>query len=104
MGWEDHRGKRYYYRKRRVGKRVVSDYIGAGPYAEQVAANAARAQAQRAKAQARLTADREVEVILRKLDRLAAALTRATLLAEGYHTHRGEWRKQRHGQKNRAKA
>jgi len=103
MGWEQRHGKRYYYRKRRKGGRVISEYIGAGRRAEQIAARDEQAQTQRGKEWARLAEHKRVEETLRQLETLTAALTRATLLAEGYHTHRGEWRKQRHGQKNNAK-
>ena len=30
MAWEDRNGRLYYYRKRREGKRVVSEYVGNG--------------------------------------------------------------------------
>ena len=30
MGWEEKNGRRYYYRKRRVGGQVISEYVGTG--------------------------------------------------------------------------
>lgn len=30
MAWETRRGRKYYYRKKRVGTRVVSVYVGSG--------------------------------------------------------------------------
>ena len=38
---------------------------------------------------------KRVGVMLDDIQALTQALTRATLLAEGYHTHRGQWRKKR---------
>jgi len=103
MGWEQRRGQQYYYRKRREGGRVISEYIGQGQLAKQIAARDAQAQTQRAEEQTRLAEHQRVEETLRRLEALTAALTRATLLAEGYHTHRGEWRKKRRGKKSNAK-
>ena len=37
MAWEKRGNNSYYYQKRRIGDRVVSDYIGAGPVAEMIA-------------------------------------------------------------------
>ena len=103
MGWEQRRGKRYYYRKRREGGRVVSEYFGAGLRAEQVAARDEQARRQRAEERARLTEHKQAEKVLDEYQTLAEALTRATLIGEGYHTHKGEWRKKRHDQKSNAK-
>ena len=36
MSWEDRDGNHYYYRKHRIGQRVVSEYIGSGLMAELV--------------------------------------------------------------------
>ena len=37
MGWEERKGKFYYYEKRREGGRVMSRYVGAGSFAEMCA-------------------------------------------------------------------
>ncbi len=34
MGWEERNGRLYYYEKRREGRRVVSQYVGTGTFAE----------------------------------------------------------------------
>lgn len=103
MGWEERRGRRYYYRKRRVAGRVVSQYVGTGPAAEALAAvdtarrardvadrMLAREQEQRAQEALRQAAAEEAT-----LDRIIADLTRATLLVAGWHTHKGLWRRRR---------
>ena len=93
-------GGTYYYRSRREGKRVVKEYVGAGPAAELLAAVEERerewhqVEADRRRAEmARMdAADAEVDDLCRRVE----LLVRATLLGAGYHRHdRGEWRKRR---------
>lgn len=80
MGWETRGNSRYYYRKRKVAGRVVSEYVGTGLHAARVVAQEAAA--------------REAE--LDAFYDLTDALVGAALLNAGYHRHhRGEWRKQR---------
>ena len=96
MAW--HRG-RFYVRKRWENGRCVSEYIGAGPLGQ---AAAEADEADRAERQAEARALREVRrregaLDARVRDVLASAgtLTRAVLLASGYHSHKGQWRRRR---------
>ena len=99
MAWEQRGARHYYYRKRRVGSTVRSEYVGAGESAHLVAAvgqvHQAEAAARRAAEQCAqgeaLSLDREVNAACDLVDGLRKAL----LLLAGYHTHKGEWRKQR---------
>jgi hypothetical protein len=99
MGW-DMRG--YYYRVRRVGGKVVRQYVGRGPLADLVAAadesdRLIRDQDREA-AKAVSAELSDLEDGLRGLDELVEAVARALLLAAGYRRHkRGEWRKHRGG-------
>jgi len=90
----------YYYRNRREGKRVISEYIGAGPVAGLVAQLDAHERA-------RIAAERDAWQALKDeqtaidapLDAIGAQLEQfvmATLLVSGHHLHRGQWRKMRH--------
>ena len=99
MAWEDRGGRSYYYRKVRRGGRVVSEYVGTGPLAE---ALVRLDQLDRQKRERERDLERRERERIEKLDRMvedvqdvARALTRAMLLVEGYHTHKGTWRKQR---------
>lgn len=102
MGWETRRGRRYYYRARKVGGRVIKLYVGAGPQAELAALRDGLAQEDR-----RITsaARREARVALAAVDNPLEAfagsvetLTRSSLLLAGYHQHhRGEWRRRQDG-------
>lgn len=99
MAWEVRGQGRYYYRKRRTGGRVVSEYVGAGPLAELLAEADALDRAERAeerKAEQRVR--EEIQTLDRQADEVAdlvRALTHGVLLASGYHTHKRQWRKSR---------
>jgi hypothetical protein len=96
MAWEKRGGERYYYRKRREGERVISEYVGAGDDAELVSRfdqteqqrqSDARKQWQRWKAE-QATLDGEIA----ELSHLVQTLTAAVLLASGCHRHKRQWR------------
>jgi hypothetical protein len=99
MGWNRKsrgREKGYFYRSRRVGGRVVTQYVGHGTEAEQVAEEIAlRHQQQQA-----IKAERAVyDVLDAALDRLLSEtrlIVTAALIASGNYNHHGTWRR-RHG-------
>ena len=103
MGWEKRKGRgRYYTRSRRVGGRVVREYLGCGPAAALAAQLDAAKRTDRAAQAAVWGEERErLEAADEELDalcRMADSLMRAELTAAGYHQHaRGEWRKRRDG-------
>jgi hypothetical protein len=97
---KDRRG--YYYRKRKVNGKVISDYVGKGPIADLfVLADAQIAENRREAKRAWQAEKDEMEAIdqsLEELNRRIDLLARATLVAAGYHQHhRSEWRKKRNG-------
>jgi hypothetical protein len=97
MAWENRNGRYYYYRKRRVGRRGISEYLGASEFAELLARmdvldqEEARSKwrAERLELARWLALDRE---ITETLD-LCSDLTSAALLIAGLHTHKGQWRR-----------
>src|SRR5262245_45941618 len=96
MAWE--RG--YYYRVRKVGGRVVREYIGRGPAAELIAELDAfeRAEKEHRRFDRAAEADRWADLDRRvtAFCELADLMAEAAFLAAGYHRHkRGEWRKRR---------
>ena len=101
MAWESRKGRgRYYTRSRRVGGRVVREYLGKGWNALSVAD---LDDLLRAKRRTALAARREVNGELQKIDADLLAIcksvdlvAKAAMLAAGYHQHhRGEWRRKR---------
>jgi hypothetical protein len=101
MGWETRNGASYYYQKRREGGRVVSRYVGSGAHANFVAMMDAQEQAEQVLEDAAIRAERArheaMDARLDELGEMVEALTTAALLAAGYHTHKRQWRIQRHG-------
>lgn len=97
MGWE-HRGNRlYYYRKKRKGRRVVSEYMGAGLSAQGFSELDREDRREFQLARVKWKAQR-VEITKRDADfeyltRLVRSLVQATLLTSGYHPYKGQWRK-----------
>lgn len=98
MAWETRaRGGRYYTRSRRVGGRVVREYVGCGQVAERAAE--ADLEARRVR-EARRAAEKAEREALEDLDRRLAiyhkaadGLTAGVLVNAGYHRHnRGGWR------------
>ena len=101
MGWERRsRGGLYYTRSRRVGGRVVREYVGTGLAAELAARLDAAERGRRGARAAAGRAERErldaADATLAELSAVADALARSALLLAGYHRHdRGEWRRRR---------
>ena len=88
-----------YYRSRREGQRVVTDYLGSGEAGRLAAEADEEARAARRDSRARLEqqaqTDRELDVAIDDVGDLICALSDALLLCGGYHEHRGRWRKLR---------
>ena len=102
MPWTRRGRHRYFFRKRRVGGRVVRRSLGRGPEAQLAAALAAQRQREREAQWARRRQDRErweAEAgVLQRLIEVSDLLVNAALLAAGFHQHeRGAWRRRMHG-------
>lgn len=102
MAWEQRNGRSYYYRKKRIGDSVVSEYVGHGTLAAICAQTDAQAQQERKCEQRRRRQGREEEALLNAELKAAAdvfkRITESCLLAVGFHKHKGEWRRKRNGQ------
>jgi hypothetical protein len=96
MAFESRGSNLYYYRKRREGSRVVSEYVGRGHGA---ALTLKLDEAERAEEKARRMKERggreAGEALDELLDAIGAALRSAAaveLVAAGCHNRKGEWR------------
>jgi len=101
MGWERRGNQTYFYRKRRIGKRVVSQYIGKGEWVNSLVwldgLDRQEREEQRWRERQEQNADAAMDRAIAELSALVTQLTHASLLAAGYHTHRGQWRRKRNG-------
>lgn len=100
VAWEERGGRRYYYRSRRVGGRVVKEYIGSGPGAELIAdAEEAARRSERARREAEKAERERLEAFDQEIAGACEAIelvARAALVDAGYRQHkRGEWRLRR---------
>ena len=103
MGWEQRNGSSYYYRKERIGKRVRSVYVGSGLVANMAAQlDALERDEQGEKREAlRREMDKQnaIDAQIDEVCHMTEKLTRAALIAAGFHLHRGQWRRKRNATK-----
>jgi hypothetical protein len=96
MGLERRGSNLYYYRKRREGGRVVSEYLGRGDFAALAAMLDTTERAGEKARRARERGSREADEALDELlDAIGSALSMAAaceLVAAGCHNRKGEWR------------
>jgi N-glycosylase/DNA lyase len=101
MGWELRNGKRYYYRKIRRGRRVISEYVGASEFAELLLELDEFDRAE--KTLSRIAWKKQKDEVkrlnkdIRQLAKIINGMARASLLISGYHPHKGQWRQKRNG-------
>lgn len=99
MAWEIRGNRRYYYRKRRIGDKVFSEYIGAGVIAEALAqldeVDRQQVLLQREERLQALAADRRLDRKISELVNQVRSLITLVMVAQGYRTHKRQWRKKR---------
>ena len=94
MGWETRGGRRYYYRKRRIGGAVRSVYVHEFS-AGLVEALAAQDRDYAAQVRQAVAAEREEGARDAGACRALRGEVRDLLLAAGFHQHKREWRRRR---------
>lgn len=102
MGWENRGNGRYYYRKVRHGKKVVSEYVGNGPMAEMLAhldkateIDQQLKQMEQAEERKAFEVDRGLDIMIDEFGDVVRQMATAVLLTTGHYAHRGQWRKKR---------
>jgi hypothetical protein len=100
MSWDCKRrgsGTGYYYRSVRKNGKPTKVYLGRGPAAREAATKVAQArqarQVDRDTVAAELMRLTPAIATMDELCTLAQLLTKATLIAGGFHEHRGQWRR-----------
>lgn len=99
MGWEERNGKLYYFRKKRIGGRVVSEYIGGGEAGRLAESEDRRAREEEREAKERRRAERdqlkEIDSAIGEFSGEVKQFVSQVLEMSGYHRHKGQWRKSR---------
>jgi hypothetical protein len=102
LGIETRRnGNLYYYRKRRVGNKVISEYRGGGEVIQfevawQDCRNREREQEREITRAANIA---EIDTQLDHLEKRLKVRIASSLLLAGFHRHKRQWRKRRDGGK-----
>ena len=100
MTWEQRGNRRYYYRKKRNGSRVTTEYVGTGTVAVLLAEKDRQDREKflhtRQKWRAQKSEFKNVEQDHEFLMVITRGLVRAIFLTSGYHPHKGQWRKKHH--------
>jgi hypothetical protein len=104
MAWEKRKNtrQRYYYRSKRLADgSMVKEYHGTGECGAQAAdADRHKRAEQSVEIQRHRQLRESIEGITAPLAEMCEqydVITQAALLAAGFHRHKGEWRKRRHG-------
>jgi hypothetical protein len=99
MALEWRKGRPYYYKKRRINGRVVSQYVASGQNAQLFARldqlDQLDAQAAAAAQRAQRSDQAADSAAARGYSRMVRAIVRAALQESGYHQYKGEWRHKR---------
>jgi hypothetical protein len=94
-------GQLYFYKKRREGNRVISEYVGGGQLvvlAEgQAQIERERKEREREEVHAARMSMAEIDQQLDSFSRMVDSLMEAHLVALGFHQHKRQWRKKRNG-------
>jgi len=88
----------YYYWKRRIGGRVVSQYVGNSPLIHDMLEEMEALDPEKHQRQIEQQDREQFEKIDRELDKRQAeirVLMKRVYRANGYHNHNGEWRRKR---------
>ena len=100
MGWETRGNNTYYYKKKRQGTKVVSEYAGTGDLARiNASLEQEKGEMQEAEKQFLKEKRTEIEGLEQKTsqaDNLMRRLLEGILLLSGYHKHKGQWRRRRY--------
>lgn len=99
MGWKRIGNHAYFYRSRRAGGRVVSEYVGRGELGALCAHFDHLDRQERARQRAGGKAEREAagreEQAIRVWFATVEAVAAGAMLSAGFHKHHGQWRRER---------
>jgi hypothetical protein len=99
MGIEQRGNRSYFYKKRRVGKRIVSEYVTGGHEAFLLAElderDRAKLRDEREAIERERAAAARLDASIDELSEINESLVKALFLLHGFHQHKREWRRKR---------
>ena len=105
MGWEARGSNSYYYRKKRIAGRVVSEYVGRGTMAREIALMDVAERKERYEKIRNIKQQREefglFDNQVTQVGLLVDQIVGGFLIIAGFHKHKGQWRRQRDVNKQR---
>ncbi|MFH1698776.1 MAG: hypothetical protein ABH882_06940 [Candidatus Omnitrophota bacterium] len=107
MAWEARGNNIYYYRKKRIARRVISEYVGRGEMAREIALMDLAERKERYNRIMIIRQQREEfglfdnQVV--RVNLFVSKMVVAFLIITGFHKHKGQWRRQRYVNKQKAK-
>src|SRR5215216_5368365 len=106
MGIEQRRnGNLYYYKKRREGSKVISEYQGSGELVSILqhieAKDRAEKEAERERQRIERMSMAEIDKQIDEFSRMIDTLMEAELISKGFHQHKRQWRRRRYGSKKK---
>jgi len=93
MTWERRNNNNYYYRKTRKGNKVSSVYLGKDIPSYNLSGKAQERKLLNQKQTAQITNEEEIDQTLEDNHYLITAVAESILLLNGFHKHKGMWRK-----------
>lgn len=100
MGWEQRKNGRFYYRSKRIGSRVVKQYIGGGASGFDAAAADAAAREERRKVVALNLETAELSAHIEEFAILVDQLVSCQLVCAGWRQHHRQWRPPKNARRN----
>jgi len=102
MGWEVRSGRKYFYQKIRIGRRVISHYLGTDILALLVETEVEQSRIENLRDKLTKATGEKVLRTLRdgnqqalEAEHLIQAILQSALIITGHHTHKRQWRRKR---------
>ncbi|MDO9545933.1 MAG: hypothetical protein Q7J07_04175 [Pelolinea sp.] len=95
MGWEERKGRKYYYHKTRIGSHVQSFYMGKNIQTYIIHSIIQERRREEEAYRTMVKNEKKKDNEINAYHELVNQLANAVLVLNGYHTHKGEWRKKR---------
>lgn len=99
MAWEERGNNKYYYRKKKIDGRVISEYVGRGVRAQKIALIDLTMRKDRKEERRNIRQQKEKFCLFNnqviQMSSLVNQMVGGFLIISGFHKHKGQWRRKR---------